>query len=548
MIWPVDPPRQPELVLDVQYGPAIAPDGSLLATTGASNRLALTSTSTGETVGVIEGRHWPLGFSGDGRVLVTVSTNATLTRWDVATRTVRSRTRFAGAGPFGALALSTDETMLFAANRSPVGEEFDAKVWDARTGELRGSLGACTDPWGARFSPDNRWLATMDYNDVVVWNSRTLNRVAKPNRQKTRVRAVAFSPDSQSLAMGSDNGTVILWDFTAQRCLATLGPHYGGVGDVSFSPDGKTLAAYSHRSVTLWNLATGREVAKFPYDGSPTFSPDGRLLILHTPDATLRLVRAPTFPEIRIWEAARAEQAAAWQQDERADEQYLAALRQGQEIDDQLKTNAWSRAQSGRWTEAAADLTRAIKHDPTDHELWWWLGLIYVETGQLDAYRENCRKSLEWFSQTTDGGTADQIAKNCLILPDSGADLDTVSKMADTAVAQGQHRPYLPWDQFCKGLAEYRQGRFASAADWMGTVLTNAGSILERDTEAYMVLAMSQHHLRQIEQARASLAKGSQIEQKLPKLESGHLGEHWMDWIIAHALMREAKAMIGTQP
>ena len=548
MIWPVDPPRQPELVHDVQYGPVIAPDGSLLATFGASNRLALTSTSTGETVGVIEGRQWPLGFSGDGRVLVTVGTNATLTRWDVATRTARSRTKFAGAGPFGALNLSTDGTMLFGANPRPVSEEFDANVWDAWTGELRGSLGACTDPWSAHFSPDNRWLATMDYTDVVVWNSLTLKRVAKPNKQNTRVRAVAFSPDSQSLAMGSDNGTVTLWDFTAQRCLATLGPHSGGVGDVSFSPDGKTLAAYSHRSVTLWNLATGREVAKFPYDGSPTFSPDGRLLILRTPDAALRLVRAPTFPEIRIWEAARADQAAAWQQDERADEQYLAALRQRQESDDQLKSNAWSRAQSGHWAEAAADLTRAVNHDLRDYQLWWWLGLVYVETGQLDAYRENCRQSLEWFSQTTDPGTADEIAKDCMILPDSGANLDTLSKMADTAVVQGQHSPDLPWYQFCKGLAEYRQGRFASAADWMGTVLTNAGSILERDTEAYMVLAMSQRQLRQFEQARASLAKGSQSEQKLPKLESGALGEHWMDWIIAHALMREAKAMIGTQP
>ena len=118
-----------------------------------------------------------------------------------------------------------------------------------------------------------------------------------------------------------------------------------------------------------------------------------------------------------------------------------------------------------------------------------------MQTGQLDAYRENCRKSLERFSETTDPGTADEIAKGCMILPGSGANLDTVSKMADTAVTQGRDSPYLAWYQFCKGLAEYRQGRFTSAADWMGTVLTNAGSILERDTEAYMVLAMSQHQL-----------------------------------------------------
>jgi hypothetical protein len=82
----------------------------------------------------------------------------------------------------------------------------------------------------------------------------------------------------------------------------------------------------------------------------------------------------------------------------------------------------------------------------------------------------------------------------------------------------------------------------------MGTVLTNGDSFLPRDTEVYIVLAMSQHRLGQIEQARASLAKGAEIEQALPKLESGNLGGGWIDWIIAHALMSEAEAMINSQP
>jgi serine/threonine-protein kinase len=116
--------------------------------------------------------------------------------------------------------------------------------------------------------------------------------------------------------------------------------------------------------------------------------------------------------------------------------------------------------------------------------------------------------------------------------------------MADTAVAQGQQSPDLCWFQLCKGLAEYRQSRFASAAEWMGTVLTNGGSVLERDTEAYMVLAMSQCQLGQSEPARASLAKGAEIEQKLPKIESGDLGRYWIDWIFAHTLLSEAQALI----
>jgi hypothetical protein len=34
---------------------------------------------------------------------------------------------------------------------------------------------------------------------------------------------------------------------------------------------------------------------------------------------------------------------------------------------------------------------------------------------------------------------------------------------------------------------------------------------------------------------------------KLPKLESGSLGDGWVDWVFAHALFAEAKALIGTQ-
>ena len=120
--------------------------------------------------------------------------------------------------------------------------------------------------------------------------------------------------------------------------------------------------------------------------------------------------------------------------------------------------------------------------------------------------------------------------------------------MADTAVAEGQHSEFLTYFQFCKGLAEYRQGRFASAADWMGTVLTNREGALVLQTEAYTVLAMSRSQSNQVEQARAALAKGTEIEQQLPKLDSGDIADGWVDWIIAHALMREAKALIEAQP
>ncbi len=69
-----------------------------------------------------------------------------------------------------------------------------------------------------------------------------------------------------------------------------------------------------------------------------------------------------------------------------------------------------------------------------------------------------------------------------------------------------------------------------------------------RHVQAYMVLGMAQFQLKRLSDARDSLSKGSEIARdNLPTLESGDIGEGWIDWLIAQALMREAKALIGEE-
>jgi WD40 repeat protein len=112
---------------------------------------------------------------------------------------------------------------------------------------------------------------------------------------------VAFSLDGATLAAGSGDGTVQLWDMTTQpqsgvalTHVATLTRHHGTVTSVAFSPDGTTLAAGSgDGTVQLWDMATHRQIATLTGPTGPVtsvaFSPDGKTLAATRADHTVPL-------------------------------------------------------------------------------------------------------------------------------------------------------------------------------------------------------------------------------------------------------------------
>ena len=70
-----------------------------------------------------------------------------------------------------------------------------------------------------------------------------------------------------------------------------------------------------------------------------------------------------------------------------------------------------------------------------------------------------------------------------------------------------------------------------------------------KQAAARFVLAMAQHRLGQFNESRATLAGGVDIvNARMARLGKENLGDNWTDWVIAHLLMAEAKALMEGGP
>ncbi len=70
-----------------------------------------------------------------------------------------------------------------------------------------------------------------------------------------------FSPDGKSIACGSEDGSVILWDVRSRKIAQSFVGHCFAVNAAAYSPDGTTLAcAGADGTIKLWDLVGSRQM------------------------------------------------------------------------------------------------------------------------------------------------------------------------------------------------------------------------------------------------------------------------------------------------
>ena len=191
------------------------------------------------------------------------------------------------------------------------------RVWDASTWTEAHSLPESSGPMA--FSPDGARLATlkgdwMRRRGIALWDTTSWRETTLlPDASGPMI----FSPDGRWLAATTDSGIALCptggsGERVVMENSSTVFPRGGGPGFLTdqrvmaFTPDGRHLVAarnsLTERGVfvlSIWEAATGREVATLPDDpehiehtGTITalaFSPDGATLATASADYSIRL-------------------------------------------------------------------------------------------------------------------------------------------------------------------------------------------------------------------------------------------------------------------
>lgn len=274
----------------------ISPDGKLAYTAGGKE-VCIWNAESGKRVAVLkhDGAVLCTAFSPTAKCLVTGCEDRAAVVWDVllAKRLLTlwhpQAVQFATFSPDGSKVLTEVVGETDTCTHGAV------YLWNSVSGEQLHQR--CADDWGnqicnwwrcpAAFSPDSKRVAVSVFRDISIWEiDRPTHFDSIETSDLGAGSALTFSADGRLLAACGVHSAQVFDVTTGKPAGAPLSPDFRtNVADAVFSPDGKWLLIASEADQSgLWNVKTGMRAIKSSGTHSEVpaiaFSPHGDCLVM----------------------------------------------------------------------------------------------------------------------------------------------------------------------------------------------------------------------------------------------------------------------------
>ncbi len=171
--------------------------------------------------------------------------------------------------------------------------------------EIYVQTGHSSDVHAVVFSPDGKTIASgSNDNTIKLWDAESGQELKTFKGHSNTVFSVVFSPDGKTIVSGSNDDTIRLWDVASEKELKIFRGHSGPVCSVAFSPDGKVLASGGWDNVIrIWDVVSGQELKSLTGHSdrvlSVAFSRGGKTIASGSRDSTIKLWDLGSWQELK---------------------------------------------------------------------------------------------------------------------------------------------------------------------------------------------------------------------------------------------------------
>lgn len=163
------------------------------------------------------GGHWPLGFTHDGKAVVSMADDAVIRIWDAATgkelRWFRIDSSEAALSPDGRFLVAIGQHVAALDGKSETRSLAPPRIWDlTKEGSQPTELSPHSAAGALAISPDGKVIALAFGPDIVLVDRESKKELRRLKEHQDYVLDLAFSPDGRLLVSGSFDLTALVWD------------------------------------------------------------------------------------------------------------------------------------------------------------------------------------------------------------------------------------------------------------------------------------------------------------------------------------------------